>query len=475
MRPSSLLAATALVALATPALAGSIAPIVNVNTELANDLRGLTFAADGKIYGSGHLGMEETARQTVVARFNADGALDAAFGGDGVVEIDVAPERNEQSLGVAELADGDVLVAVNAADADGGTSVYLLRLDSTGAKRVAPAWGDEEGKVEVVFGWANGANAGFTGNAPPADTSWDLRVDRSGDAERVVVFGLGAAPQGSGRTDNDRYVVRLLAADGSADPSFNGGKPFTYDSGVSFNDNARRGLVEADGSILAAGYTSLGETLGTHIVLIRLNPDGSLDESFGNFVAPAIEGANPVIQPRPGVAVYNPFRVDAGAAEAYGVARLRDGTYVTTGYGGATRNEGTSTLGYQTTLGPDLVTFHVVEGGLDSGWGRNGAQSIQSEGLGQPTNEERARAVVALSDDRTVHAGRFGGNAAVYVFTPDGQLDTSEDGDGIIQLGHPTNNAQFFNAVLSADGTRIAVTTNANAAGARLVVLAVGE
>ena len=57
-------------------------------------------------------------------------------------------------------------------------------------------------------------------------------------------------------------------------------------------------------------------------------------------------------------------------------------------------------------------------------------------------------------------------------FTPDGQLDTTVDADGIIQLGHPRAiNSQFFNAVVSPDGTRIALVTNNHKAGARLVIL----
>ena len=152
-----------------PAWAADIKPVVNVSTNQANDLRGLAFGANGKIYASGHAGTAEAQFQTVVARFNADGSPDASFGG-GIVKVDLAPGRGEQSLGVAPLANGDVVVAVNAVDADGGTSVYLLRFDSNGARKVAPAWGDAEGKVEVVLGWANSENALFTGSTRPVDT-----------------------------------------------------------------------------------------------------------------------------------------------------------------------------------------------------------------------------------------------------------------------------------------------------------------
>ena len=49
---------------------------------------------------------------------------------------------------------------------------------------------------------------------------------------------------------------------------------------------------------------------------------------------------------RAGVAVFNPFLADGGFAEVYGVTRLKDGGYVTTGYGQATATNGTSTLGH---------------------------------------------------------------------------------------------------------------------------------
>lgn len=452
----------------------TIRPVVNVATDLANDLRGLTFASDGKLYASGHLGTEDALLQTLVARFNADGSFDTAFGGDGVVTVDLAPGRQEESLAVAELANGDVLVAVNAVDADGGESVYLLRFDSAGTQLVSPVWGDAEGKVEVVFGWANADNASFAGATPPADTAWDLKVD-SGGGERVVIFGLGSAAEGSGRTDTDRYIVRLNAADGTVDPAFNGGEAFTWHSTGNLGDDGRRGLVESDGSIVSAGYTNFGDGIRHHVILIRLTPAGELDDTFGNFIEPADTGTEVGLDPQPGVAVFNPFRVDGGFAECYAVVRQSTGNYVTTGYGGATGDGIDSTLGYETTLAQDLVAFRTDGTAVDTTWGNDGTQAVQSEGQGTPTNEERGRHLAVLADDRTVHVGRYGGNAAAYVFTADGQLDTNENGDGIIELGHPSISAQFFNVALSSDGTRIAMTTNADDIGARLVVLEVDD
>jgi uncharacterized delta-60 repeat protein len=466
-----LLSTTAL-ALAGPVLAQNIVPVADTVTELANDLRGVTFAADGKIYVSGHRGDVETETTTVIGRFNADGSPDTGFGAGGFVEFDLAPGRVEQSLAIAVLAGGDVVASVNAVDEDGGTSVYLLRFDSTGARKTGAGWGGDAGAVEVVFGWANADNDGFPGvETPPADTAWDLLVDNSSGVEKLVVAGFGTAANGSGRTDNDRYVTRVLAADGSIDPAFNGGAPFTYHSAQTFSDGGRRAGVEADGSIMSAGYTNLGDTLRNHVILIRLNSGGTLDETFGGFIEPASSGEAVGLTATPGIAIFNPFVADGGFAECYTAVPLSDGSYVTTGYGGATGEGVASTLGFKTTEAPDVVTFHVTGDGLDTSWGNGGVQALQSEGTGRTTAEDRGRMALTLAGDRILQIGRFGGIPAAFVFDKTGQLDASVSDDGIIELPRDGIDAQFFGASLSPDGKHIALTTGNHAAGARLVVL----
>ena len=459
--------------------AGSVSVAADTTTTSANDLRGLTYSRvapnAGKIYASGHVGTTNATRQAVVARFNADGSPDTTFGGDGFVDLEATPaeaNNDETSLGIAELQSGDVVVTVNAADAGGGQSVYLFRLTPAGVKKAG--WGDTDGKVEVVFGWANANNATFPGATPPSDTAWDVQVDRSVATDRVVAFGFGSAAGGV-RTDNDRYVARLNVNDtgAEADPTFNGGNAFTFHSTGTLNDNARRGIVEADGKIVASGYTNLGTGFGNHVVIFRLNTNGTLDSTFGGFSSePTLVAATP------GISVFNPFKVDGGAAECYGIGRQSTGSYVTTGYGGATSTNSStgSTLGYLTTLAPDVVSFRVSGGtatNVDTSWANNGHLAIQGEGKGLPTNEDRGRHLVVLADDRVIQVGRFGGNPAAFVLTANGQLDTSVSTDGIIELPHATVNSQFFAAALSEDGSRVAMTTNAEAtaAGARLVVL----
>lgn len=462
------------------AASASILVAADRTTTSANDLRGLTYARvsphAGKIYASGHVGTTNDTRQAVVARFNADGSPDTTFSGDGFVELEATvteANNDETSFGVAELQNGDVVVTVNAADAGGGQSVYLFRLEPDGTKTVG--WGDVDGKVEVVFGWANADNGTYPG-APatlPSDTAWDVQVDRSVDSDRVVVFGFGSATGGV-RTDNDRYVARLDITDTGAvaDVDFNGGTAFALHSSGSLNDNSRRGIVEADGKIVSAGYTNL-TGLGNHVILFRLNENGTLDNTFGGFSSqPGLVAATP------GIALFNPLLVDGGMAEAYAVGRQSSGSYVTTGYGAATSTGLVtgSTLGYETTLAPDVVSFRVSDGvstNVDTGWGNDGHQAIQSEGKGFPSNEDRGRHLVVLPDDRSLHVGRFGGIPAAFVLTEDGEPDTEVFGDGVIELGGSAITNQFFGVAVSENGRRVAMTTDHNANGARLVILKV--
>ena len=130
--------------------------------------------------------------------------------------------------------------------------------------------------------------------------------------------------------------------------------------------------------------------------------------------------------------MFNPLVGDGGFAEGYAAVKLSDGSYVTTGYGGATAEGVASTLGFKTTEAPDIVSFKVKGTALDTTYGTNGNAVVQSEGLGLDDAEDRGRSVVGLPGDRTLHVGRFGGVPAAVVLDASGKLDTTVSGDGIL-------------------------------------------
>jgi hypothetical protein len=135
-----------------------------------------------------------------------------------------------------------------------------------------------------------------------------------------------------------------------------------------------------------------------------------------------------------------------------------------------------SSYDWETTDGVDLVSFGVLPGAIDTTFGRQGTLAIQSEGLNLAATEDRGRDLVALADDRLVHAGRFGTDPAVFVVTPDGELDASAGDNGVFRyepLGETTSH--FFRIALSPDGSRLVAGTSNHAAGVLVAVLNVGD
>jgi uncharacterized delta-60 repeat protein len=470
-----------------------------------NDLRGLVFSSSGKIYASGHVGANiaypgGVDRQIAVVRFTADGALDTSFDGDGIktfnlrtrvgVDENIINDGDEYSMGIVELPNGDLIVQCNVRDASGkGRDVELLKLNSKGEpvnfSALASA-GLLAGSVRKIdFGWTDADNASFpTANAQPLDESWGLALDPAGD--KVVVTAVGPAKKlatgdaGPQRTDNDRYIVRLLTSNGSVDPTFNGGQAYVMDSGLS--DNTRRVKVEADGSIISAGYGSVSANGGANVFALHLLPDGTPDPQFAAGL-PAT----------PGVFVTNPLFVDQGNAECYSIAKQSTGRYVTTGYGRATGENVLSTFvpPYATTDAVDLISIGFkpsLSGSvLDSTFGNAATLVIQSEGLNLGGTEDRGRDVLALPDDRLVYAGRYGTSPAIYIATADGELDTTEGGLGAGAGGGDitpgvytyaplaTAGAHFFAVAKSVDGKRVAATTNNSTDGALLAVVSIED
>jgi uncharacterized delta-60 repeat protein len=82
-------------------------------------------------------------------------------------------------------------------------------------------------------------------------------------------------------TTENVFAVARLNANGSVDTAFGSGGTVTTDMG--FPGTTEAVVIQPDGKILLGG-TVLGtdETLPNEVALVRYNPNGSLDSSFGN-------------------------------------------------------------------------------------------------------------------------------------------------------------------------------------------------
>lgn len=293
---------------------------------------GLAWAKDGSLYAAGAT-IEGSTRKLAVWRFGGDGGLDATFGTGGVLSASIAGVDNVAAFDIAEVTPDNFIVLAN-----GDGKVWLTKLTKTGD---AFAFGTP---TAVKFGWTDG-DTGWPAGSTPSYMSWGIGVDRSdANAPKIVVFAHGAPAKvasGTQRTDNDRWVTRGLFETLAPDPGFNGGAALGVDGDdKKLGDNARRGIVTADGTIYSSGYTSIGGA--NNVILLKLEPDGTLDPAF-NFGT--TDGTTP--KARPGQVRFQPFT--GGFAEAYAVHAQSTGRLVTTGYGTSNFDAPTKNL--------DLVTF----------------------------------------------------------------------------------------------------------------------
>lgn len=226
---------------------------------------------DGKIVSAGISAYGQTTVFSAV-RHNPDGSLDTSFGSGGKSLISYGGNAyggpgiaGSNARAAAVQADGKIVLAgeVNYRVERFGqvfSDIAVVRLNADGS----PDTGfDGDGKVRTFISWGiNSANS--------------LAIGSDG---KIVAAGRGPG--------NGLVVVRYNP-DGSPDTAFDGdGKLTTTAFGI-----ADAALVQPDGKILVAGVRSAGEFL-TDYYTVRLNIDGTLDTTFngtGAAPTPAVSG-----------------------------------------------------------------------------------------------------------------------------------------------------------------------------------------
>ena len=204
---------------------------------------------DGRILVAGFASGGTTGRDMAVVRFSKNGQLDTSFGSGGMVRVDLGSGQ-DQAYSVAVDGGGRVVLAGATRTLNGGFDFAVARLNADGSLDGNFGSG---GKVVVDF------SRGFD------------------QAYSVAVHGTGLVVAGSA---NFQFGLLRLNGDGSLDTTFGvNGRRQTYLAG--YGSEAYALDVQGDGRILAAGYAYFDDTSESNVALVRYNPDGSLDTTFG--------------------------------------------------------------------------------------------------------------------------------------------------------------------------------------------------
>lgn len=252
-----------------------------------------------------------------IARYNTDGTLDSSFGSGGKSSLDIGVQKKDDviwAIGIQPdgkiVAAGDAFVKIGPKKNDPVQSHFALaRFNSNGTLDTTF---DGDGKVQTVIGSLSSAFdvvlqpdgrivvAGWSGTSTRQFTvaryNTNGSLDTSLDGDGIVIvtafdgFGRGVALQTDdkivvvGRTfasPSDVKVVRLNP-DGSLDTTFGSGGIVTTDGPAGLEDTARRVAIQSDGKIVIVGITwnSAPVANPADIWVVRYNSDGTLDSSF---------------------------------------------------------------------------------------------------------------------------------------------------------------------------------------------------
>ena len=299
-----------------------------------------------------------------------------------------------------------------------------------------------------------GALALAPGSASAAPTDPDLGFGRAGGVG-VDVGGdeyanaIARQPDGKlvavGATGGDALVFRLTA-DGRLDPSFNATGIRTLDTGG--DDYAYSLAIQPDGKIVVVGET----TTGQNALVYRLNPDGSFDKTFGTEGIRAIdsgareEAFEVAIQPDGKIVVVGSTTATNGGDGA--VYRLNpdgslDDTFDKDGargidsggreeaYAVALQPDGKIVVAGATTAGKAAAVYRLnPDGSLDATFDQDGALGVTGPG----STSDQFVDVALQPDGGIVLAGRTTAgdvDGLLARVNPNGTLDRSFDGDGV--------------------------------------------
>ncbi len=259
---------------------------------------------DGKIVAAGFSKEAGRFDDFALARYTTKGTLDRSFGSGGKVTTDISGRNNDEAFAVAIQADGKIVAG------DGETREGVGRSDFALARYLA------NGRLDRSFGSRGKVLTGVRGTPVAGGDAVALQ----GDGKIVAAGWSGTA---SCAICNDFALIRYTTK-GTLDRSFGSGGKVTTDISGRNNDEAFAVAIQADGKIVAAGFSEAREAgRFDDFALVHYTTKGTLDRSFGSGgkVTTAFSGGND--DSAGAVAIQRDGKIVA-AGWSKGAGRLRD-------------------------------------------------------------------------------------------------------------------------------------------------------
>lgn len=471
-------------------------------------LAGMAVQADGKVVALGSFIQYSPSYQTFIAvsRLTANGALDAAFDGDGKALLSDFAGSNGAAKDVALQSDNKIVIAGYATAPDGYQRMAAMRLGINGA--LDTTFG-ASGKTLIPFGTGNeGAstlviqsdNKIVLGGYVVDDVTGNFVMGVARLQSGGVVDGsFGASGKRMTNIASSTHEINALALDtsnkivaagkitriisgmgyyydgvalrytstGSLDAAFDtDGWTLVYASGVSVRAMTRQN----DGKLILAGKFTYADSWGayTDFAIARFNTDGSPDATFGVNGRKNIygDGRDSVInavavQPADGKIVvvgrtyfYGAMvgRLNADGSEDYTFGGLQTSQH------GAGQAVAIQVDGKILAAGADngdfvIVRYNPLDGSLDTTFDGDGIAYVDVSGGGY----DSANSIGLQPDGKIVVAGYADGDMGFARLNTNGSLDTTFNGTGKKVVSFGTGIDSVAQIARQADGKWVGV------------------
>jgi uncharacterized delta-60 repeat protein len=231
---------------------------INADPTLNSYAQAVVVQPDGKVVLAGTIS-KTAERRFALIRLTVTGSLDTGFGDAGIVSTAFPSGKGGIATAVALTADGRILA---------GGNVYVDATSTDFAiARYSPG-----GTLDTTFGDGGVAFAGF--GPPEGGGVTSIAVLPDGHVLAAGYRGLTA-----GAMSNDHAVAKF-DVNGSRDATFGAGGRVKVDIRGT-NDAPNAMLVQSDGRIVLAGSSGRPPMSFADLSVVRLQPDGSLDPSWG--------------------------------------------------------------------------------------------------------------------------------------------------------------------------------------------------
>lgn len=365
-----------------------------------------------------------------VIRTLADGTPDTTFGDGGVVRLPSvqnggtqADEIFELPRAVRQLGDGKVLV-VGQASNDRVNNLFVVRLNANGS--LDASFGDGGiaftplANFDVSLSSAVIAPDGSIYLSGSAGVEW--RSNNSSFYGRVVDPNT-SVPVAFTTSHRTVSAIMRVSPDGQLDTTFGSGGGILLSGGASVSTI---GFDPSGATILVLNGFELKPDANTSQSVVRLNQDGSIDDSFSD------DEFFPAVEPPDEFPGFEDFEITGVRGESQ-ISRLvptNDGfVALTTVFFFAEIAEfGTEFFVSSATA----VSRHLADGSLVTSFGNDGVTRLPDE-LGVAV-----QSIAVQPDGRVVLAGQALGQLALNRLRPDGQFDAGFGGLGLLRVPNTT-------------------------------------